>query len=281
MLFSPRIFAIAAVASSLCILAEAKKVSPFIPGDSECELDSDCEGGLDCIQLSAFQKKCLPISCAKGAGQALLDFGFSPDDYSKKIMAQMGVVEEKDFFNMTEEQNVLLKEALKENVPPMDVFNANFTACLYPNEDRGRALRTKQEQRQLATEQKNMYGIQWGVNGIASYFGKSTYGQWFGGSFAANLISNCVGFLGGFDFGIDFLIQLWTFRDEDETPEDGDPGNTFYVPIFTDGTFGLQVGWFQADGTSGSYVVELTFGLSFGISVGGFNICFNRLDIYF
>jgi hypothetical protein len=250
------------------------------PAGAECDSDGDCAGNLDCIRTGVFEKRCFAITCAKGAAQAILDFGFDSDSYINKVMNDAGFASKTDFIMMDGDHSTHLSKALAVDVPPMHVFNENFTACMNPA-NRLRRLTDGQ----LFPDGKTTYGLQWSTAALFSYFGKST---WTTNDEILNpgiiqLLSNCFGFLLGADAGVDFLIQIFSdpnsldngSNSTTKTEQEFNPGDTQYVPIVTAGPFGFQVGWFQSTGPTNQTILEITFGTSFGIALGGFSQCSN------
>jgi hypothetical protein len=254
------------------------------PSGGVCKSDGDCMGNLDCIRTGLFEKRCFPVTCAKGAAQALLDFGFDSDAYVHKVMADAGFASKTDFVMMGHNASSNLSQALLVDVPPMHVFNENLTACMNP-ESRRRGLRKLQ----VYSDARTAYGLQWSAAALAAYFGKSTWSTIERGilnDILVQLVSNCVGFILGADAGVDFLIQIFSepdgaFSGADNTTSKQisvtqNPGDTQYIPIITAGPFGIQVGWFQEEGADFQTITEITLGPSFGAALGGFTQCFNE-----
>jgi hypothetical protein len=273
-----------------------------------CESDGDCIGNLDCIATGVWEQKCFPITCAKGAAQAMLDFGFNSQAYVNKVINDAGFASETDFLMMGDENSTqeYLLAALAKDVPPMEVFNANLTACMNPKKTRrDRGLQTLDEvlTNSVFQDGRTAYGIQWSAAALVSLFRKVTQTTLAVSEAIPepdtklDYVSNCIGFLLGGDIGLDFLIQIFSGRQSDFISDfsrsenltttkateiqatEFNPGTSQYASVFTAGPFGVQVGWFQSEGPSEQTITEITFGPSFGMSLGGFSQCYNLATI--
>lgn len=245
-----------------------------------CAMDSECEGNLDCQAVSRSEKRCLPITCAKGAGMALLDYGFDPDGYVHDVLEKADLNGRTQWRRFSEDESKRLQDAIRTIEPPMEVFNQNYTACVNPVVD-GRRLEDVEE----VVQQTTAYGLQWGAAALLAYFGKWT--RWedeiADTDVRFNMVQNCVGAIGGLDIGVDFLAQIFSSDNNlDILPssEAATRGQTDfniefdYIHILTAGPLGLQVGWFSEAGASATTLTEVTFGGSFGGSLGGYTKCY-------
>jgi hypothetical protein len=271
-----RHFLLAGGLVSLSLFGNAVSAQGNIPSGEECDSDRDCIGSLDCIRTGIF-KRCFPITCATGAAQAMVDFGFDPKGYINKVMEDSGMSSTSDLMFMSADDNSLLSQTLAVDVPPIHIFNENYTACM--NRDtRLRGLR----ELFLYTTAQTTYGLQWSAAAFFSYFGKSTWGT-VGPATSVQLVSNCIGLLAGGDAGVDFLIQIFSDINNLISARNStskatvrfNPGDTQYVPVFIAGPFGVQVSWFAAEGPTTQTITEITFGPSLGLALGGFGRCFN------
>jgi hypothetical protein len=273
-----------------------------------CTKDSDCPGNLDCIRLG-FRKQCVPVTCAKGAAQAMIDNGFDAPNYIARLRGKTGLRGSTDFVALAQSDEssttLLVKQAFVDYPPPMEVYNSNFTACLRPQDPQNPQdpqdtnLLSRQGGPYIPTNTSRLQatawtGLSWTASAIFDYHGKLTSFADPERDFSRSLFSNCVGARAGAKFGVDFLIQSFCVnevcfeeeptenaRNYNNTPTDPrpvtiDPGNTVFVPILTCGPFSLSVGYFASNFTMGT-ITEISFGASLGASLGGFNYCFNSL----
>jgi hypothetical protein len=285
-------------------------VLPLLPGvaaqgnvqlGDRCELDADCKGNMDCTRTGLFESRCFPISCAKGAAQSILDFGFSADDYIGRIMEESGATSRMDLVTMMSQNNSHVQQAILAQVPPMEVFNKNFSACTNPETTSGGLRKLQDDDTPGFNVSRNFYGLQWSVSPVFSYFGKCTCAtidnlEEILDPYTIQLTSQCFGGILGADAGVDFLIQMFSARQEDASeflpvpvssnstskqPESVtfDPGQTHFVPIIIVGPFGLQVGWFVDGGPTAQTIIEITIGASFGLALGVFNACCNEATV--
>jgi hypothetical protein len=142
---------------SLCFLSPAS-------GAALCKSDIDCEGNLDCIRVvGVFEKRCLPASCTKGAGYALLESGFDTQDYLAEVKSKAGFTRDREFMTLSDAEDMKLSDAMKTTKPPMEVFNNNLTACLNPAGEDGEIQPKQQE-----SVSRTYYGLQ--VMGIFGTF---------------------------------------------------------------------------------------------------------------
>jgi hypothetical protein len=104
--------------------------------------DRDCIGNLDCIRTGVWEQRCFPITCAKGAAKAMLDFGFDSQAYINKVINNTGFASKTDFVMMGDDNSTRddLAAALAKDEPHMRVCNENLTACMNPKETRHRRL---------------------------------------------------------------------------------------------------------------------------------------------
>ena len=137
----------------------------LVASASACQSDSDCAGNLDCTRVTPFKRACLPVSCAKGAAQAILDSGFVPRNYVRSIQRRSNL-RNGDLFSLSGGESQSLAEAMTENPPPKEVFEANYTACVNPKSDEEDA-----EPEQTFSETLTGYGLQWSAAALFSYFG--------------------------------------------------------------------------------------------------------------
>ena len=253
-----------------------------------CNSDIDCAGNLDCTRVSVFEKRCFPVSCARGAAAALLDYGFSPDGYIADVMNKTGLANEREFLSLGEDGNSRLTQALASTPPPMTVFKSNYSACLNPDSDTG-SRKLDEFKGYEFFEDYTAYGVMWSVAALFSYFGKSTYWEqdFFTETLDLQMVSNCVGFLLGGDFGVDFLIQIYDDKVDNgfltelgvgsKETETADPGETQFVPVFTAGPIGVQVGWWREGGPDEGTITEVSLGASLGAALMGFSNCYNEV----
>ena len=215
------------VLSSYGALATAEGTEELSKSGGVCETNADCEGNLDCTGVGLLQsKRCFPVTCAKGAAAAVVDSGFKADQYLATVKSKAGVNSDREFMTLDEAGNVNLVKAIATTRPPMEVFNANYTACLHPEETR-RSLQfggvDDDEFLDKLFEVETLYGLQWSGAALLSYYGKST---WWAKEdiievpdddddfpyddldFNFQQLSNCVGVLLGGDFGLDVLFQI-------------------------------------------------------------------------
>jgi hypothetical protein len=89
-----------------------------IPSGEVCDSDEDCTGNLDCIRTGLFEKRCFPITCAKGAAQAMVDYGFNADDYIDRVIGDAGM-SKTDYVLMTSKDSSHLFQAMEADVPPL------------------------------------------------------------------------------------------------------------------------------------------------------------------
>jgi len=264
--------------------AVAEEAGNSPQGGGKCNNDGDCAGNLNCVRLGIQNKRCAPVDCAKGAAQALLDSGFDPDDFIGKVIGRMGLESKYDINFFDDSTSVSLQAALADTPLPMDIFQSNYTNCLHPQQEEGKAAL----QARSSDDQLTLVGLQWSVAALFSYFGKST---WFNGEFQGNdlelqLVSNCIGFLAGGDVGLDVLFQIWdtdrtTFTEATTQSNSAattrtatDPGNSQCIPVFVAGPIGLQVCWFVESGINGApLLIEVSFGPSLGAALLGFSQC--------
>ena len=245
-----------------------------------CSMDSECAGNLDCQKTSRTEKRCLPISCAKGAGMALLDYGFNPDGYVNDVLEKAELNGRTQWRRFSEEEGKRLQDAIRTTEPPMEVFNQNFTACMNPEVVDGRRL----EDAEPIVQENTAYGVQWGAAALFAYFGKWT--SWedeiFDNDVKFTMVQNCVGAMGGFDVGVDFLAQIINsdndldFDFSSRGQERFDP-EFDYIHVLTAGPLGIQVGWFTESGAAETTFTEVTFGGSFGGGLGGYTKCFSDI----
>lgn len=249
-----------------------------VASGGRCKSDIECEGNLDCTRVGFFERRCFPVSCARGAAQAILDVGFKSDEYIKEVRAKASLTRNRDFATLGDSENTRLTQALASTPPPMSVFNKNLTACLSPKSDSDGDTRERKLQ---SGPEDTRYGLQWSAAAAFSYFGKSTWQEVEG--FNTQFLSNCVGFLLGADAGLDVLFQIFNeganriVSDQQGITITVDPGNTQYVPVFIAGPIGVQVGWFQDEGPDELTITEVTLEPSFGLALGGFSQCYNEL----
>lgn len=248
-------------------------VSEGVVNGGGCDLDSDCVGKLDCIRVGIFEKRCAPVSCAKGAGQAVLNTGFKPGEYIGNLLGSTGL-SRRSFLSLGETDTNRLSSAMKETPLPREVFNANFTACLNPSDSRNL--------QSTSSETDTWYGLQWSAAALFSYFGKVTWKDRIVGpcpfcdDVRDQFLQNCIGFLVGGDAGLDVLFQIYTATDGRRNVGPDTESDTEYVPVITAGPVGVQVGWFKDDGgpDGGMTITEVTLGPSLGAALGGYSNCF-------
>lgn len=95
-----------------------------------------------------------------------------------------------------------IAQRMSENPPPTDVFEKNYTACANPRQD------SDEEDTEQVSFSRTLYGIQWSLAALFSYFGKSVWTETLG--VQTRIQSNCVGAMLGGDVGLDFLSQIIT-----------------------------------------------------------------------
>ena len=272
----------------LALLAALFAASPLsvesVGAGQSCRSDSDCDGNLDCQRIRLLKKVCAPVSCAKGAAQAVVDSGFNAEAYLDNVKGKTGL-KNRDFATLNDADAKTLSAVTREYTPPVDVFNKNLTACLNPG--------GSSDVESKATQSDTWYGLMWSAAALFSYFGKSTWSEKGeradGSTFQSQQVSNCVGFLAGADVGLDVLFQIVSYDDDGnyfapsslsaenkDFSDTRDVGDSQYVPVITAGPFGIQVGWSADLGPEGGTVTEITLGPSLGAALGGFNQCFNQ-----
>ena len=277
----------------LALLAALFAASPLsvesVGAGQSCRSDSDCDGNLDCQRIRLLKKVCAPVSCAKGAAQAVVDSGFNAEAYLDNVKGKTGL-KNRDFATLNDADAKTLSAVTREYTPPVDVFNKNLTACLNPG--------GSSDVESKATQSDTWYGLMWSAAALFSYFGKSTWsekeevrGPGGDSTLQGQLVSNCVGFLAGADVGLDVLFQIRSNDDGNFAPSSlsaenkdfsttEDVGDSQYVPVITAGPFGIQVGWPADDGPEdGTIFTEIALGPSLGAALGGFNQCFNQATL--